>query len=275
VVGFTVTTGARPVPGVIVVAPGEGGYVIVSMTATGGACSVDPTFGTGRCDLGDLPANAIVPVTVNYRTTVDGASGTARVNAFTPVDNNPLNNFVTIAYTTVAHTDLQLQLAQTTASTLSGERLTFPRITVSNLGTKDGRNAVVQIPLPAFTTVESISASGVYCSGTTTLSCQVWSFAPGQTYTIDIALTTTAAGTFTSNVTMQSGNDSTAGNNSGAVVLTVNPPQSIGGGSSSGGGGSGSSSGGGGGGRFEWLALVFLWLLAANRARRPRLHPST
>jgi hypothetical protein len=32
-------------------------------------------------------------------------------------------------------------------------------------------------------------------------------------------------------------------------------------------------SSGGGGGRFEWLALGFLALLGANRARRRRLQP--
>jgi hypothetical protein len=97
------------------------------------------------------------------------------------------------------------------------------------------------------------SGWGLYCTATATLSCELWTFAPGSTYTIDISLNTTGTGTFTSNVTVQSGNDSTAGNNSGPVQLSVTGPQA-----------------GGGGGRLEWLALVILGLMAANRARRSR-----
>ena len=273
VVGFTVTTGARPVPGVVVVAGGESGYVIASLAATGGACTVDLNTGYGRCDLGDLPANAAVPVTLNYGTTVDDSTGTAGVTVFTSTDNNQANNSVGIGYTTIAYTDVRLLVSQSTASAVNGTRLSFPLITVSNLGTRNGRRTVVQIPLPAFTTVESISGSGLLCTGTATLSCEIWPFLPGQTYTIEITLNTTATGTFTSNVTVQSGNDSTTGNNSGAVQLSVTAPPPSGGGGEGGAGGGGSS-GGGGGGRFEWLALAFLGLLAANRARRPRMQIS-
>ena len=130
-------------------------------------------------------------------------------------------------------------MAQATATAVNGTRLTFPRITVSNLGTRNGRGTVVQIPLPAFTTVESISGGGLYCTGTATLSCELWTFAPGSTYTIDITLNTTGTGTLTSNVTVQSGNDSTAGNNSGPVQLSVTAPQSGGGGTGGGGTGGG------------------------------------
>jgi hypothetical protein len=269
-VGLTVTTGTRPVTDVFVVAMGESGYVIASIMAAGVACTVEPGNGYGRCNLGNLPANSAIPVTLNYRTTVDGAAGTARVNVFTSADHNPPNNSIAIKYTTIAYTDLQLQVAQATASAVNGTRLTFPRITVTNGGTYNSRGAVVQIPLPAFTTVESVSGNGLYCTGTTILRCEIWSFAPGATYTIDITLNTSGTGTFTSNVTVQSGNDSTAGNNSSSVSLSVTAPTSSGGGGSgSGGSGAGAASKSGGGGRFEWLALAFLALLSARRARFP------
>jgi len=92
-------------------------------------------------------------------------------------------------------------------------------------------------------------------------------------------LKTSGTGNFTSNVTLKSINDSTAGNNSAAVQLSVTAPQSGGGGTGGSGASGGSASKGGGGGRFEWLALAFLGLLAANRAltaaaqrRRPLPH---
>ena len=279
VVGFTVTTGARPVPNVVVVATAEPGFVIASFTANGAACTVNPNTGYGNCDLGTLPANATVPVTLNYRTTVDGASGTARVNVLTSTDNNQANNSVSINYNTIVYTDVQLQVAQTTASAVNGTRLTFPRITVTNAGTVYGRVTVVEIPLPAFTTVDLVEGANFYCTGTATLSCEIYSFPAGATVTMDVMLKTSGTGNFTSNVTLKSINDSTAGNNSAAVQLSVTAPQSGGGGTGGSGASGGSASKGGGGGRFEWLALAFLGLLAANRAltaaaerRRPLPH---
>jgi len=268
VVVFTVITGARPVPGVVVTAFDAGyGFEIASMTAAGYSCTVDVNSGDGFCPLGDLAANASVAVSVTYRTTVHGAQGTARVIARGPEDYNDANNFVDIPYSTIALTDLQLQVAQTAATAVNGTALVLPRITVTTVGPNYGRNIVVQVPLPPFAMVASISGAVSFCTGETTLSCEISPFPPGETRSIDITLNTTATGTFTSNVTLQSGNDSTAGNNSAAVQLSVTAPQSGGGGGAGAGGGGGSN--GGGGGRFEWLALAFLGLLAANRARRP------
>ncbi len=268
VVGFTVTTGARPVPDVVIAALRDPAFEFASITANGSACTVNPNTGDGRCDLGTLPANAVVPVSVTYRTTIDGSLGTARVYAMTSMDHNHANNSAAINYTTLAPTDVQLMVAQTTASAVSGTSLTFPRITISNLGTANARAPTVQIPLPAFASIGSVSGSNVFCTGTAILSCEGWSLTPGTTATIDITLITTGTGNFTSNVTVLSGNDSNSGNNSAAVQLSVTAPQSGGGGGGSG-GASGGGSKGGGGGRFEWLALAFLGLLVAYRARRP------
>jgi hypothetical protein len=85
---------------------------------------------------------------------------------------------------------------------------------------------------------------------------------PNDSRTIDIALTATATGTFTSNVVLRAHNDSTPDNNTASVAITVNAPTSSGGGSSSG--------GGGGGGRFEWLALALLGGLVLCRGHAAR-----
>jgi hypothetical protein len=185
----------------------------------------------------------------------------------TSVDHNFPNNGARIPYTTVAYTDVQLQVAQATATAVSGTQLNFPRITVSTVGAHAARIPTVQIPLPAFTTVVSVSGGSIFCTGTSTLSCELYSLQVGESRSIDITLNTNGTGTFTSNVTMQSGNDSTSGNNSAAVQLSVTAMQT-GGGGGSGTGGGGASGGGGGGGRLEWLALAFLGFLAANRPRR-------
>jgi hypothetical protein len=275
VVQLTVTTAARPVPGVIVVAQRNSEFEISSMTAAGSACEIDSFSGYGRCQLGDLPANAVVPVSVAYRALHDASTGTARVSVFTSTDHEQTNNSVAIDYTTTIYTDLQLQVAQATATAVSGTRLLFPRITISNLGAIGSRTSQLLIPLPAFTTVQSVSASNAACSGTISLSCDLFTLAPGTSGTIDITLNTSSTGNFTSNVTLQGANDSTTGNNSAVVELSVTAPQTGGGGGSSSGGGGGGTGGSGsskgGGGQLEWLALVFLALLVADRARRRRL----
>lgn len=275
VIGFTVTTGSRPVPDVLIVATDDPAFEIASMSANGNACVVDSNSGYGRCNLGTLPASSSVPVTVTYRVTADGIAGTARVSAQTSVDHSIANNSVAIGYTTTANTDLQLQVAQTSATAVNGNRLTFPRITVSNLGTWNARATTLQIPLPAFATVEAVSGADIFCSGTATLSCEISALTPGAIRTIDISLHTSGTGNFTSDLTLQSANDSNTGNNSAAVQLSVTAPQTGGGGGGGGGTGGGGGSSGGGGGRFEWLALTMLGLLAANRARRPRATPQS
>jgi len=280
VVGFTVNTGVRPVPGVIMEITRDPAFEIASITAGGLSCPIGsspPSY--VLCGLGDLPSNAVVPVSVTYRAIADNIPGEARINVSSQLDQNAANNNLRIPYTTIAYTDVQLQLAQTTTTAVNGTQLIFPRITVSTVGAYPARYPTVQIPLPSFTSVALVSGSNVSCTGSSTLSCEFFSMQPGESRSIDITLNTSGTGTFTSNVTMVSGNDSTAGNNSGAVQLSVTaatPPPTGGGGSSSGGGGGGgsSSSGGGssgkgGGGSFEWLALAFLLLLAARRARRP------
>ena len=133
-------------------------------------------------------------------------------------------------------------------------RLRFPLITITNTGAL-ADDVVVDIPLPGFATVDTISSSG-NCAGTTTLQCAFDSIASGASATIDVQLLTSAEGTFTSNVTMAVDNDSTSSNNAASVALTVTAPTAPpnGGGSSSSGGAKK------GGGRLEWLALAFLGL---------------
>jgi uncharacterized membrane protein YgcG len=131
-------------------------------------------------------------------------------------------------------------------------------VTVTN-GTAAAQDVVVQIPLPTFAVVSSVSSSA-FCGGTSTLTCRFATIAAGSTGTIDIQLATLDAGNFTSNITMTALNDSTPGNNGASVDIAVTPAPTppAGGGSSSGGGG-------GGGGTTDWLILALLSLLALVR----------
>jgi hypothetical protein len=257
-VPYTVTTGANPVPGVSARVSAQSSNIeIVSMNAGGSVCQLVST--EWQCALGDLPAGSGVPVTVTYRALRADQSGSVSVYVRTARDSNSSNDYAFIPYQTSAMTAVALDIAATSASAQAGERFLFPAITASS-ATAFARDVVVEISLPTFVTIDSLSTSA-NCSGTTTLRCDFGVIAGGQSRGIDVWLTSAAgaSGTFTSNVTLRAANDSTANDNARTVAMTVTAPSS-GGGSSS----SSSSSGGGkgGGGSFDWLALLLLALPA-------------
>jgi hypothetical protein len=251
----------NPVPGVRITASSNApNFDVVAMNAPNVTCQ--PDGANMRCDLGNLPANASVPVTVRYRALRENSISSATVSVSTARDSNPSNNVVDVSGHTFDVTDLRLAVAQTSVSGRNGETLQFPRITITN-GTSFAGNVVVEIPLPAFTTVQSVSSS-VTCTGTSTLLCDFQLMVPNESASIDLTLATSGSGGFSSNVAVRSLNDSTGGNNAASVNITVSAlPQA--GGSSSGG-----SSGGGGGGRIEWMLLALLGGIATRRAVRVR-----
>jgi uncharacterized membrane protein YgcG len=259
-VAFTVTTGPRPVPGVHLYARSNAPlFDVAAMSAAGAPCQVE-SFGMS-CYLGDLPANATVAATVRFRALSEGTISGGTVYVTTARDSETSNDVASITIETYDVTDLRLDLAATSAAAQNGGTLTFPRISVVN-GSHFAANVVVTIPLPTFVSVLNVSSTGT-CTGTTKLECNLGLIGPNQTESIDLTLTTTATGTFTSDVAVAALNDSPASNNAGSVRLSVTSGSSGGGGS----GGSGSS-GGGGGGRMEWLALALLALLVARRQRQ-------
>jgi len=154
-----------------------------------------------------------------------------------------------------------------------GSKVSFPRITLNTLAHTEG--IWIEIPMPDFVSVDSISLANGICSGTTLLRCNLGIRDAGSTDTIDITLKLDGAGTFSSNLAVVAINDTNAANDTASVAIRsdavvappANPPP-----------GNGSSGGGGGGGRIEWLALSFLALVAARRVRalrtlrRPSIH---
>lgn len=264
-VDFTVTTGRNPVAGVTLYANGSGSFTIESIGIDGVACMLPPGASTpysqAACPMGDLPANANVPVTIRYHALDTEDSGQTQIGVGASYDGNYGNNSRVLGYVTQRMTDLSMTVARATVTGTSGQQITMPMINVTP-GVATGRNVVVNIPLPSFVTIDFVNASnGAICTGTTTLECRFSGVPTWSPATIEIHLNAVGAGSFTSNVTMTASNDTNAANNSVSVAFTV-AAASTGGGSN--GGGSGSS-GGGGGGRLEWLGLLFLGLLLARR----------
>jgi hypothetical protein len=265
---LTVTTGRNPVPAVRLNAPGQVPYLdLVSIRVNGVDCPLTdvPPYSRTVCVIGDLPANASVPVSVTYRARSQQGDGTIYLTVMTARDSNRDNNEKQVRFRSMEPTDVQLTVQSAPASGDSGATFAMPRITVSS-SSATAQDVVVEIPLPAFAQVASVSTNG-FCTGATTLRCSLPSIAAGSSASLNIVLLGTAVGSFTSNVTVSAANDSTAGNNSAAVSISVTAPPPAPtppGGSSSGGGKSG------GGGSLEWSGLAFLamlgWLATVRRS---------
>jgi hypothetical protein len=262
-VTYTVTTGRHPVPGVGIRASSFPTYYTwETMTINGVVCQNTGAFDQ-HCAIGDLPANASIPVVVRFQMVRSGFSSSAGVTVTTARDSDYSNNSVSFNFAIMTLTDVQVNVAQTSATAASGSRLRLPEIAV-RAGTGAANDVMLTVTVPPFTTVEYISGNAI-CSGTTTIQCFMSFIAAGDARYFDIALNTSAIGTFTSTISIQAANDSNAGNNTSTLELSVTnppappppaptppaPPPS--------------SSGGGGGGSLEWFALGFLALMAVRR----------
>jgi hypothetical protein len=262
---YTVTTGRHPVPRVVIAASSFPAYYNwETMTINGVVCQNTGAFGQ-ECLIGDLPANASVPVTLRLQILQSGITGNAGVTVRTERDSEYRNNSVSFGFSIMTLTDVQVSVAQTTATAVSGAKLRLPEIAVQ-AGTGAANDVTLTLTVPPFTTIEYVSGNAI-CSGTTTIQCSMSFIAAGDARHFDISLNTSTAGTFTSTVSVQAANDSIAGNNTRTIALSVTdppappPPPSPPPSSSSSSGG-----GGGGGGSLEWLALAFLALVATRRA---------
>jgi hypothetical protein len=270
---LTLSTGRNPANHVLLSASGlDPWYRVESISVNGVDCprSGNDTseFGLHGCQAGTMPANASWPVVVRYRAVRGGVGqGGAPIYASADDDASWANNVAYFDTRTIQPTDVRIAVAQPSASAVNGSVLRLPLITVSNTGSL-ADDIVVNIPLPPFATIDTISSSA-NCSGTTVLQCGFDSLESGAIGTIDVGLLTTATGTFTSSITMIADEDSTPANNAASVALTVTAAPASNGGGSSGGGSNGSGPGGGkGGGGIEWPSLVFVGLLVGRRLRR-------
>jgi hypothetical protein len=258
---FEVFTGpTRPVQAVRVTVPTSQSITLESLSATTGTCSA----GSAECVLGDLPPNSRVQVTARYLANSAGGMSTW-VSTSALWDADYSNDDESVSFWFLAPGDAALSVASASISGNVGSTIDLPRITIDTLVQTEGGE--IEIPLPAFVTIQTFSFSGGICSGTTLLRCYVSPRGAGSHDDIDIRVRIDSAGTFTSNMVVRMRNDTNPGNDqatlqlqgTAVVVPPANPPSSSSSSSSSGGGG------GGGGGRFEWLALALMVWMVARR----------
>jgi uncharacterized repeat protein (TIGR01451 family) len=120
-----------------------------------------------------------------------------------------------------AGADLGISMTAAPNPVGTGSNLTYS-ITVSNVGPDSAQAATVTDVLPAGVTFVSSTASIGSCSGTTTVTCTLGTFANGATATITIVVTPAAAGTLTNTVNVTSSSpDPIPSNNTATTSTTV------------------------------------------------------
>ena len=197
--------GSVDATGVIVDVDGTlSGVTIFSVSSSQGGCTSLP------CNLGNIPNNS-PPVTVTVIADVDSSVTTPLSNAFKVdsdvIDADPTDNTVTI--NTAVSVENDLSFTQLTASpdpVVAGNDITYD-ITISNDGSSDAANVILDSILPTELSLESVSIPS--CSDT--LPCNLGTLLPNGgsiSLTVDVNVdasysdpTTTATFTAESDVT--------------------------------------------------------------------------
>jgi hypothetical protein len=227
---------------------------VEAISASTGECRVDAALG-GVCEFTDLPANASVPVSVTYRAADGSWMVDPVVSVSTPGDVVSGNDSLSGRVETIGGTDLELRVAATINGTKSAT-LDFPLIELVN-GDSKAITPRLEVTLPPEITVVDVSATDGMCSGTTILRCDFNTLEPSARASVSLSVRSSASGSFVSEVRVTSINDINVANDTRNVAMEIVAPSVA--------ATSGPSGGGGGGGRMQWLALLFLALLAGAR----------
>ncbi|WP_217181110.1 CARDB domain-containing protein [Streptomyces sp. AC495_CC817] len=199
----------------------------VSVTSQQGSCAMSGQ--TLNCDLGTLASGATTTVTV----TVQLASGatavvqnSASVTSSTP-DPDPSNNVDSTSFQPSIIADLAVTKTASVAQAAAGGTVTYTLV-VTNNGTSDAVNAVLDDTLPTGLTVASVSAgAGAVCAtpSSTRIQCTWATLAQGASTTITLQALVAAdapVGTVTNTASVASpAEDSNPANNSDSADVEI------------------------------------------------------
>lgn len=235
----------------------------VTVVSQVGTCVV--TNNKAGCDLGLVPPNTTVPVTLRLRSaTQQQVSLSAYLTSASDVETS--NNIGQLGVMVYDPGDAALSVAAASFTATATQSFVLPAadITVSSALA----NAFVDFVFdPSRASMDS--SSGVPCSFLISFwRCQLGNMAAGETRRISLSLVPQSAGTFPVTVRVGGANDVNASNNEQVINVAVQsapappppvtPP-------------AGGSSGGGGGGSMDWRSVLALFsLLAAIRGSRAR-----
>ena len=127
---FTVTTGHNPVAGAAISSDYSTGYTVEAVQVNGVDCPIvttglPPGFLSGYL-LGDLPANASVPVTIRARAKQVEETGSTYVHVGAAYDSNYSNNTVLLPYRVQRMTDIRLSVNEASVTATPGTLIAFP-----------------------------------------------------------------------------------------------------------------------------------------------------
>lgn len=123
--------------------------------------------------------------------------------------------------------DLEITTSDTPDPVVRGENLATT-ITITNKGSSPATLVQTNVALPSTFTLTSVTSSQGGCSGTSTVTCTLGTIPPSTTITITMASSPTAAGGFSTIVTVSSPEpDVRPENNSATAVTTVSEGPSI------------------------------------------------
>jgi uncharacterized repeat protein (TIGR01451 family) len=206
----------------------------VTLVSAPAACSGTTTL---TCDLGTLADGASTTVTITVQPTATGTlTNTASVEA-NELDTEMANNTATATTTVTASADLTVAKTDSPDPVLTGRNLTYT-LTVSNAGPSAVGDAVLNDPLPANTTFQSLTAPAGWSCMTPavgspgTVHCQTASLAAGATasFTLVVRVSNQAGGTTLSNTaTIASDTDdpNTANNADTETTAVTTPSQAL------------------------------------------------
>lgn len=236
----------------------------------GGVASQNITSVT--CDLGLVPANADLPITLRVRSATPKQ---VLINAVLSVadDVNFGDNFREVSLTIYDPGDASVSATASTANATTDQSFALPSVDVVALSEVAG--AFVEFSFDqSLATLHHFAEAGLSCFFVNTMwRCELGNLAANETRRLTMHLTPKSAGQLPVTVRVGAANDTNAANDQRIINVTiqsaapVTPPAPGGGGSRGG--------GGGGGGSMDWiLAAVLCGLLTATcRSRFKRTGP--
>lgn len=171
---------------------------LVSLSPSVGSCGGASDSGLAVCNLGNIAASGSATVTV-YATPqlqVVGSISTTAFVSFNGVDSNMTNNTQAVATTVDADATLVVTSNDSADPAYQGADI-FYTFTVRNLGPSTANNSILTVTFPAGISLSpAVGAAPAYCSGASTVSCNLTSITGGQIRTITLVAIASSSGTF-------------------------------------------------------------------------------
>jgi uncharacterized repeat protein (TIGR01451 family) len=210
-------TGPDQASAVVVTDSLPSGVTLANASVSQGNCSGSTLV---TCHLGQLSVNSIVTITLTTIPTQPGIiSNTAHLTA-NETDGQLLNNTATVSVTVNPASELSLTQTDDPDPAVVGAPLTYTLVVLN--GHQPDTGVTLTNTLPANVLLHLASASAGVCNGTGPVVCAIGGLAAGESVTVSIRVTPTAAGLLTNTATVTGeAADANPANNTATQETTV------------------------------------------------------